>query len=87
MYEWNQNLHTLRDHAQRCGTTITTLKQDLNRQLGELAKASLNLPQERFRLSQALVKEYLGEELDETSFSLFFILTTKGNLVEQTTQI
>ncbi|TVQ18796.1 MAG: PBS lyase, partial [Leptolyngbya sp. DLM2.Bin15] len=67
MYEWNQNLHELRDHAQRCNTTITKLKQDLNRQLGELAKAALNLPQERFRLSQALVEEYLGEELDETS--------------------
>ncbi|MCT7964033.1 HEAT repeat domain-containing protein, partial [Laspinema sp. D1] len=62
-----QNLQELRDHAQRCGTNITKLKQALNQQLGELAKAALNLPQERFRLSQALVEGYLGEELDETS--------------------
>jgi HEAT repeat protein len=67
VYQWNRNLQELRDHAQRCGTNITNLKRDLNRQLGELAKAALNLPQERFRLSQALVENYLGEELDETS--------------------
>ncbi|MEA5469209.1 NACHT domain-containing protein, partial [Spirulina sp. 06S082] len=67
VYKWNRNLQELRHHAQRCGTDITKLKQELNRQLGELAKVALNLPQERFRLSQALVEEYLGEELDETS--------------------
>ncbi|WP_254568561.1 hypothetical protein [Oscillatoria sp. HE19RPO] len=44
VYQWNQNLQELRDHAQRCGTNITNLKQELNRQLGELAKAALNLP-------------------------------------------
>ncbi|UCJ14053.1 MAG: HEAT repeat domain-containing protein [Phormidium sp. PBR-2020] len=67
VYQWNRNLQEWRDHAQRCGTNITKLKQELNRQLGELAKVALNLPEERFRLSQALVEEYLGEELDETS--------------------
>jgi len=67
VYEWNRNLKELRDYARRCGTTITNVKRDLNRQLGELAKAALDLPGERFRLSQALVEEFLGEELDETS--------------------
>jgi len=67
VYQWNRNLQEWRDHAQRCSTNSTNLKQDLNRQLGELAKVALNLPQERFRLSQALVEEYLGEELDKTS--------------------
>ncbi|QIZ71430.1 NACHT domain-containing protein [Oxynema aestuarii] len=81
IYEWNRNLHELEKYAERCGTTTTKLKQDshqqsdilkklkqnLNRKLGELAKAALNLPQERFRLSQALVEKHLGEELDKTS--------------------
>ncbi|MDB9314198.1 hypothetical protein PN462_13885 [Spirulina sp. CS-785/01] len=67
IYGWNQNWHELEDYAQRCGTTTTKLKQNLNQQLGELAKAALNLPQERFRLSQALVEKYLGEERDKTS--------------------
>lgn len=67
IYEWNQNWHELENHAERCGTTTTKLKQDLNQQLGELAKAALNLPQERFRLSQALVEQHLGEESDRTS--------------------
>ncbi|MDB9494969.1 HEAT repeat domain-containing protein [Spirulina subsalsa CS-330] len=67
VYQWNQNVQEWRDHAGRCGTTITQLKQALNQQLGELAQAALALPQERFRLSQVLVEEYLGEELDETS--------------------
>ncbi|MDJ1180341.1 PBS lyase [Roseofilum sp. BLCC_M91] len=81
IYEWNQNLHELAKYAERCGTTTTELKQDshqqsdilkklkqnLNRKLGELAKAALNLPQERFRLSQALVEQHLGEESDRTS--------------------
>ncbi|TVU55736.1 MAG: PBS lyase, partial [Arthrospira sp. PLM2.Bin9] len=67
VYQWNRNLQEWRDHAQRCGTNITNLKRDLNRQLGELAKVALDLPRERFRLSQALVEEFLGEELDETS--------------------
>ncbi len=66
-YGWNQNLQELRDCAKRCQTNITDLKNRLNRQLGELAKAALNLPQERFRLSQALVEKYLGEELDDQS--------------------
>ena len=67
IYEWNRNLHELEKYAERCGTTTTKLKHTLNRQLGELAKAALNLPQERFRLSQALVEEHLGEESDQTS--------------------
>jgi len=67
VYEWNRNLQELRDHAKRCGTDITKLKQDLNQKLGELAKVALDLPGERFRLSQALVEKHLGEELDETS--------------------
>jgi HEAT repeat protein len=67
IYEWNRNLHELEKYAERCGTTTTKLKQNLNQQLGELAKAALNLPQERFRLSQALLEKYLGEELDKTS--------------------
>ncbi len=67
IYEWNQNWHELEKYAERCGTTTTKLKQDLNQQLGELAKAALNLPQERFRLSQALVEQHLGEEWDRTS--------------------
>lgn len=69
MYGWNRNLQVLRDHARCCGMTITQLKQELNRELGELAKAALNLSQERFRLSQVLVEEYLGEELDESSLA------------------
>ncbi|WP_083618927.1 HEAT repeat domain-containing protein [Planktothrix paucivesiculata] len=66
-YGWNQNLQELRDCAERCQTNITALKKQLNQQLGELAKAALDLPQERFRLSQALVEKYLGEELDDQS--------------------
>ncbi|MEA5419026.1 HEAT repeat domain-containing protein [Spirulina sp. CCNP1310] len=69
MYGWNRNLQVLRDHARCCGMTITQLKRELNRELGELAKAAFNLPQERFRLSQVLVEEYLGEELDESSLA------------------
>ncbi|MGL4503634.1 MAG: NACHT domain-containing protein, partial [Planktothrix sp.] len=66
-YGWNQNLQELRDCAERCQTNITALKKQLNQQLGELAKAALDLPKERFRLSQALVEKYLGEELDDQS--------------------
>ncbi|WP_199248988.1 HEAT repeat domain-containing protein [[Phormidium] sp. ETS-05] len=67
VYTWNQNLQELRKQAQRCNTTVTELKQRLNRHLGELAKVALDLPQERFRLSEKLVEKYLGEEIDETS--------------------
>ncbi|EKD08247.1 PBS lyase HEAT domain protein repeat-containing protein [Arthrospira platensis C1] len=69
IYEWNQNLNDLEKYAEVCGTNTTKLKQNLNRQLGELAKAALNLPRQRFRLSQALVEEHLGEESDQTSWA------------------
>ncbi|MGE5660308.1 MAG: HEAT repeat domain-containing protein [Actinomycetota bacterium] len=66
-YVWNQKLQELKDCAERFQTNITALKKQLNQQLGELAKAALDLPQEGFRLSQDLVEKYLGEELDDQS--------------------
>ncbi|MDY6784379.1 MAG: NACHT domain-containing protein [Cyanobacteriota bacterium] len=67
VYKWNRNLDTLREQATRCKTNITDLKKQLNKQLGELAKAALDSYEERFRLSQGLVEQYLGEEIDEQS--------------------
>ncbi|MBP0030710.1 hypothetical protein [Roseofilum sp. Guam] len=67
VYRWNQNLKVLQGHATQCQTNITELKQRLHLELGELAKAALNLPQGRFLFSQSLIEEYLGEEGDETS--------------------
>jgi hypothetical protein len=67
VYTWNHNLDILNDQATRCRTNITELKKQLNQQLGELAKAALDLPQEHFRLSQRLVEQYLGDEIDNKS--------------------
>ena len=69
VYRWNENEKFLKRYAELCGMSKKEkeCKEELNKALGELAKVAIDGATSRFCLQGELVREFLGDESDDTS--------------------